>query len=159
MEILFSSSNIDYVKLTEELLQDYIKMVNDLSNVGSFIGMVEKTAEEKELKWVRNRLEEKALIFSMIERKSNKFIGNIELMDPNENEAELGIAITKDMQEKGFGTEAINVLLRYGFDTLKLKRIFLKAYVYNDRAIHVYNKCGFKEYKRDDKDVYMEIFA
>ena len=93
----------------------------------------------------------------MIEKETNEFIGNIEFMDIIDNKTELGIAITKEKQDKGFGTEAIKKTIDYGYNTLGLKRIFLKVYPTNLRAIHVYKKCGFLEYQRTEQDIYMEL--
>ncbi|MBQ9827958.1 MAG: GNAT family N-acetyltransferase, partial [Lachnospiraceae bacterium] len=67
------------------------------------------------------------------------------------------IAITAGMQDRGFGTEAVRAMIEYGFGQMKLKRIFLKVYPHNLRAIHVYRKCGFIEYDRTDEDIFMEI--
>ena len=157
MDIVFASTNINYVLITEELLDDYLVMVNDIENVGRLIGRTKEVSREAESNWIKEKIEEKACIFSMIEKKTNEFIGNIELMDLDSDEAELGIAITKDKQELGYGTESINTILEYAFNKLKLKRVFLKAYPFNLRAIHVYKKCGFKETSRTYKDIYMEI--
>jgi RimJ/RimL family protein N-acetyltransferase len=44
----------------------------------------------------------------------------------------------------GYGTEAIRRALDYGFTTLKLHRISLSVFDFNPRAIHVYEKIGFK---------------
>ena len=145
LNILFFSENIDYAAVSEDLLQDYLVLVNDYQRVGRFIGREDKrTSPEKELQWVRKKQEEKAALYSMIERKSGDFIGNIELMDLTDTEAELGIAITAAKQDLGYGTEAIRRILEYGFRELGLERIFLKAYPGNARAIHVYEKCGFR---------------
>ena len=160
MKQLFESDRIRYVEVTEELVQDYLKMVNDLEHVGRFIGRrTEPVSEEKERKWVREKLDEKAVLFSMIEKNGGAFIGNIELMDFTETEAELGIAITAAKQDRGYGTEAIRAVTGYAFDELGLKRVFLKVYPDNGRAIRVYEKCGFREYDRTEEDVFMEILA
>ena len=45
---------------------------------------------------------------------------------------------------KGYGTEAMRMILRYGFETLNLHRIALEVYAFNPRAIHVYEKVGFQ---------------
>lgn len=45
---------------------------------------------------------------------------------------------------KGIGTEATNLLLEYGFKTMKWHRIDLKVLEYNHRGIRCYEKCGFK---------------
>ena len=133
-------------------------MINDNENVNRFISKRgKKITEEEEVVWVRKKLEEKALIFSMIEKKTGDFIGNTELMDGNDTVRELGIAITAKKQNKGYGTEAVAALLKYGFETLGLQKIVLRAKPDNARAIHVYNKCGFREYDRNGEHVYMEV--
>ena len=83
-------------------------------------------------------------------------IGNIELMHVNDYEGELGIAITAKKQDRGYGTEAVAAIKKYGMDCLGLQRIVLKANPENGRAIHVYKKCGFQEYDRTDDHVFME---
>ena len=100
---------------------------------------------------------EKAPIFSMFEKKSGAFIGNIELMDVHDATGELGIAITAEKQGLGYGTEAIPAMIEYGARSLGLHRITLRAFPDNTRAIHVYEKCGFREYDRTAEDVFMEI--
>lgn len=158
MKQVFESSRISFVEVSEQLVEDYLTMVNDYENVNRFIGGEQKTfTAEQEIKWVHEKLDEKALVFSMIEKKSGKFIGNIELMDPTDSEGELGIAITAKMQNLGFGTEAVIALTEYGMNQLGLKRVFLRTNPQNGRAIHVYQKCGFKEYDRTNDHIYMEL--
>lgn len=47
----------------------------------------------------------------MIEKKTNEFIGNIEIMEINNNIGEIGIAITRKKQDKHLGQEAIKRLI------------------------------------------------
>jgi diamine N-acetyltransferase len=57
---------------------------------------------------------------------------------------EVGIAIgEKSAWNQGFGTEAMRLLLRHGFETLNLNRIFLSVHESNQRAIRTYEKAGF----------------
>ena len=158
MKQIFESADIAFVELSERLIPDYLVMVNDTEHVSRFIGGKNKqyTAEE-EASWVRGKLAEKAPVFSMIEKATGEYIGNIELMDVNETEKELGIAITAAKQDRGFGTQAVTALTQYGFDALGLKRITLRTRPFNARAIRVYEKCGFKEYDRTDDHICMEL--
>ena len=160
MQKVFESDNICFVEVSEQLVKDYLIMINDHENVQKFIRRTyvphEPFTEEQEIKWVRAKLEEKANIFSMIEKKTGNFIGNIELMNIKDSEGELGIAITAEKQNRGFGTEAVFAMIEYGIKQLGLKRITLKANPENTRAIHVYKKCGFQEYHRTDDHVFME---
>ena len=156
LQSVFESENIRYVKLSELLLTDYLDMINDIENVGRLIGRRSTCSEDDELKWVRGKLDENAPIFSMLEKQSGEFIGNIEIMDLKDHEGELGISITAGKQDKGYGTEAIPAFLGCMKKHLGLNRVFLKVYPDNTRAIHVYEKCGFKEYDRTDEDIFME---
>ena len=60
--------------------------------------------------------------------------------------ATLGIFIGEDKQwNQGYGTEAIKLLLDYGFRYLNLNNINLNVIEFNKRAQACYKKCGFKE--------------
>ena len=158
MTTVFTSDNILFVRVTEALVPDYLAMVNDWERVGRLIGSRrEPFTEQQERRWVQKKLAAGAPLFSMLERDTGAFIGNIELMDIADGAGELGIAVTAAMQDKGYGTEAVSTMVRYGMDTLGLHRVFLKVFPDNARAIHVYEKCGFREYDRTEDDVFMEI--
>lgn len=60
--------------------------------------------------------------------------------------AKLGIFIgDKNYWGKGFGTETALLMLDYGFTKLKLHRIELDVFSYNQRAINLYKKAGFNK--------------
>ena len=44
---------------------------------------------------------------------------------------------------KGYGTDAMRILLRYAFEELNLHRLSLSVFEYNPRAIRSYEKVGF----------------
>ena len=158
MQTVFESSHISFVRVSESLVPDYLAMVNDYDRVGRLLGRGrDPISEEQDRRWVQKKLAEGAPVFSMLEKATGAFIGNIEFMDMADGQAELGIAITAKMQDRGFGSEAIPAMVRYGMDELGLSRVYLKAFPFNARAIHVYEKCGFREYDRNDEDVFMEI--
>ena len=45
---------------------------------------------------------------------------------------------------KGFGVQALMLLLEFGFLNLKLENIYLNVFASNIRAIKAYEKCLFK---------------
>ena len=158
MDAVFESENIIYVRPSFDLVPEYLEMVNDIENVARFIGdRREPLTEKDEIDYIKNKMDNNATMFSMIEKKTNKFIGNIEFFNRVFEEAEWGIVITTKMQNTGYGREALMRSVEYGFNELGLNRIYLSVYVDNPRAIHVYEQCGFKEFKRDDVDIFMEI--
>ena len=60
-------------------------------------------------------------------------------------EAFIGIQIgERDCWGKGYGTDALRVLLRYAFGELNLYRVSLSVLEGNDRAMRSYEKCGFR---------------
>ncbi len=97
--ICFKSENIYYVNVSKLLIPDYLIMINN-KNIATLLSSNVKTyTYNDELKWVEKKLENKSLIFSMIERQTQKFIGNIELTNVNEKSAEIGIVITEVFRE------------------------------------------------------------
>lgn len=59
--------------------------------------------------------------------------------------AEIGIFIgEKNYLGRGFGTEALRLLMEFGFNVRNLHSIRLRVRSFNERAIRCYEKCGFK---------------
>jgi RimJ/RimL family protein N-acetyltransferase len=88
-----------------------------------------------------------------------KYIGDCGLgglSDPH-GTAELGIVIGDHAYwGKGYGREAVRLLLHYGFHYRGLRRIVLTTHVKNARAIRCYLACGFVEEGRPRKAVWVE---
>lgn len=60
--------------------------------------------------------------------------------------AELGITIgDKSYWGKGYGREAITLLVEYGFRHHNLHKVHLRVHARNERAIRAYQACGFRE--------------
>ena len=65
-------------------------------------------------------------------------------VDPVNGSAELGIFIGESSEwGKGFGTDAVNAVIDFGFGTLRLERIWLNVWTENERARRAYEKAGF----------------
>ena len=144
-DIVFESKRIRYVKLTKNLIYDYLNMVNDKSVSENISHNPKKITYEEELAWIDKKLKDNSIIFSMIEKETNEYIGNLEIMKIVNNIGELGIAITPKMQNKHYGTESIKAIIDYALIELKLSGIDLNVYKTNTRAICCYEKVGFKK--------------
>lgn len=75
-------------------------------------------------------------------------IGLIELdgIEWTHGEGWLGIGLgARDCWGQGYGTDAVKLILRYGFTELNLHRISLTVFAYNSRAIRLYRRLGFVE--------------
>lgn len=67
-------------------------------------------------------------------------------LDSVAHRMELGITIGDQAYwGKGYGREALQLLVDYGFRHHNLHRIFLKVHARNERAIRAYSACGFAE--------------
>jgi UDP-4-amino-4,6-dideoxy-N-acetyl-beta-L-altrosamine N-acetyltransferase len=48
-------------------------------------------------------------------------------------------------QGKGYGTAATKMMIGHAFNNLNLHRLFLIVLEDNEKAVHIYEKCGFKK--------------
>lgn len=140
---IFESERIDFVELSQDLIDDYLKMVNDPAVASKIRREPIYFSHDDEVKWVKEKLAEKANIYSMIEKESGDYIGNTGFVKINDGEAEIGIVITPEKQDLHFGTEALKALIDFGENNMGLKSFHLNVFDENARAIHCYEKIGF----------------
>jgi RimJ/RimL family protein N-acetyltransferase len=110
--------------------------------------------------------------YSIIDKNTNELIGTCGFteLDHLNQTAEVGIFIgNKKYWNKGYGSEAITLLLDYGFKALNLHNILIRVYSFNERAKRCYEKVGFKNIgkrrgalKRGNKEydlIYLDILC
>lgn len=70
----------------------------------------------------------------------------INMIDWKNSVAVVGIFIGhKDYRSKGYGTDAMKVLISFIFDQMNINKVQLDVYSFNERAIKSYKKSGFVE--------------
>ena len=84
--------------------------------------------------------------FSIRTLNDDKLIGFIGLwVDLVHSEGWVGIGIgEREFWGKGFGTDAMELILQYAFTELNLQRVSLALHSYNVRALKSYEKAGFR---------------
>jgi RimJ/RimL family protein N-acetyltransferase len=85
--------------------------------------------------------------FAIRTLEDDRLLGDITLSVINwgSREAFAGIGIgAREFWGKGYGTDAMRLLLRYGFIELNLRRISLTVFEFNQRALRSYEKVGFQ---------------
>ena len=83
-------------------------------------------------------------VFAIVLKDSKKMIGTIELHTYVENfKAELGYTISPAYWGHGYAVEASIEVLKWGFNTLKLKRIECTCFTTNHNSIRVCEKLHF----------------
>jgi len=86
--------------------------------------------------------------FDIVLLDGDVLIGHISLhnIDHLNRNAFLGIFIgEREYRRRGYGVEAVRLILDYGFKTLNLNNIMLSVHADNHAAISCYKKVGFHE--------------
>lgn len=86
------------------------------------------------------------LSFAITDPASGAFLGEIVLLDHDEQNrsAVLRIALAANAQNGGRGSESLRLVLAHAFERLGLHRVGLDVFAFNERAIHVYERVGFR---------------
>ena len=122
----------------------------DDPEVNRGLALYRPLSQAEEEKWFENILaggrDEPPLVIEARRDDSWEMIGNsgFHNIDWRSRSAEVGLFIgDKSYWNRGFGSEVMGLLLRYGFTTLNLHRIYLRVFEDNPRAIRAYEKSGF----------------
>lgn len=71
-------------------------------------------------------------------------IAGLHGIEETSRRARFAIGLQKrDDLSRGYGTEATRLVLKHGFESMRLHRIDLRVLAFNMRAIRCYEKCGF----------------
>lgn len=97
--------------------------------------------------WLKNYVETgKCIQFIITDKDINRPVGTTFLknIDTISSSAEFGIFIGEQSgMGKGLGYESTCLMLRYGLETLNLKKIYLSVFKNNKAAVNCYLKAGF----------------
>jgi RimJ/RimL family protein N-acetyltransferase len=102
------------------------------------------------LKRMEKEVEEASIesyYFSIRTLAEDKLIGEIglDVVNWSGRDAFVGLGIGEtEYWSKGYGTDVMNVLLRFAFTEINLRRVTLTVFEYNPRAIRSYEKAGFR---------------
>ena len=148
--------NIYLSPISLDDVEEYAEMVNDIKvSVGlgylSYTNIIDFESEKEFLISVK-----KEKMFAVRLLENDELLGNIGFnsLDIINRNGALGVLIgNPKYQRKGYGTEALKLILDYGFSFLNLRNISLSVFEYNEPAYNLYKKVGFKEAGRLRKAV------
>ncbi len=87
-----------------------------------------------------------SLVFAIVEKTNEKLVGAIGLtLTPRFSRAELGYWIGKPYWGLGYATEASLAVLRYGFEKMKLNKIYASHMTRNPASGRVMQKIGMEK--------------
>lgn len=121
---------------------------NDFELKELFDFVVSFTSFEELANQFNSRLcEENIIDFTVVERETKMPVGRCMLTDIDyvnrKSLCSLYIGDSKS-RDKGYGTEAMILLMKFAFEDLGLNRLGLWVFDYNKRAIKCYKRCGMK---------------
>jgi RimJ/RimL family protein N-acetyltransferase len=158
--------------VSKEEIPILVKWMNDLEVVKYTDQISKNHTEETTNKFLENMLLDRKAAYFGIHTNKGELIGGTDLRDieSTNRSAVLGIVIgEKEHWGKGYGTEAIELLLDYAFNILNLKSVMLTVFEFNKRAIACYEKVGFKMIGKRRKarylggkyfdEIYMDILS
>jgi RimJ/RimL family protein N-acetyltransferase len=99
-------------------------------------------------RWYRGRnAQSDRLDLAVVNKASGQCVGEVVLneWDPGNRSCNFRTFLGPSGRDRGLGTEAVRMIVGYGFEQLGLHRISLQVYAFNPRARHVYEKVGFLE--------------
>lgn len=118
--------------------------------------MVKKQYEaiEKEMDEQKN-----LFYFTIRAREDDRLIGKalIEYVDWSNGNGYIRLGIGEaESRRRGYGSQALSMLLRYAFGELNLFRVTAVVPAYNEGAIHLFQKFGFMEEVRRRKALFRD---
>lgn len=141
-----------------EAMMNYI---NKLSLEQTYIlRQGEQCTFEEEEKYVMSHIEKmrKHQVVHLVVESSGTIVGSTEVSLKDYNRVHvghLGIALAKDFRDQGIGVILLEMVIKRSKTELPwMKIIDLTVYAVNDRAKHLYEKFGFKEFGRLPKGVF-----
>lgn len=127
----------DLSTLSEYMNDEHVKLFG--RNCGSAV------YEKKMKEHLNDQLENE--MYTIFRKDNNEIIGDISIhsIDKYNRAGSLSIMICKEEnQNKGFGSEAMLLILKHAFLEINLESLQLGTWEYNLPAIKVYKKIGFK---------------
>ena len=129
-----------------------------------YLGLLIPNSELSEKQWIEkvataSPFKDKQIVFVIEDIEAKTFLGTTDLHQINlhTRRAEFGIALYQpSILDKRYGTDATLVTLWVAFHILGLNSVMLRVAEANARAIHVYEKVGFKHVGRHRQSYFLE---
>ena len=131
--------------IEREDLSDYVQRLNDPAVLEYFGNQVPLSLVHEE-KWYNDMLRDPSLQAFAVEFEG-QHVGSAGFgdIDGRNARAEVGLFIgPPEMWDRGLGFDVLKTLVRFGFEQMNLNRIYLRVFAGHQRAIHLYEKVGFR---------------
>lgn len=136
--------------LQTEDLENLLKFANDLVAEDTFVMLSgSKLTQAEEQKYLKDSIEKikQDKKIHLIALVNGVFAGSAEVRRQERRKShvgEIGIALIPEYRGEGIGTELLETLVDEA-KQLKLRLVYMHCFETNTRALHVYEKIGFKK--------------
>ena len=134
--------------LQKEDVEEFYTWYSD-AQITRFVGMKPLSQDRAKTLFYYLLNDPNGIYFGIVKKDDGKIIGYIflaRIFKSHKIAREFGIIIgDKNQWGQGYGSEATELILDYGFQHLNLHRIQLLVLDFNERALHMYRKLGFIE--------------
>lgn len=144
------TSRLFLQKLSPEVMKKIFEE-NEGDEIKKILGVMTEQAFEKHKKIYEKGYESynrSMFNFQLVEKSSNRIIGNCgyHTWNPQHQRAEIGYELNSDEHKnKGYMTEALEKIIKYGFQTMKLNRIEAVIDSNNIPSLKLLQKFGFSK--------------
>lgn len=128
--------------LAEEHLEYRVKLLNDIE-IKKYLNTNEIFTIEKTIKWFLKRNLEQRFDCVFLDDSIVIGMGGLSNISHDNRNAELYMYLDTRYQGMGYGTRFLIELCKFGFDKLRLNKIYLYTFSDNLRANSLYEKIGF----------------
>lgn len=133
--IPLSKAYLEFLRQTRNHLEINKYMVEDVK--------ISRQAQEK---WYQGYLTRKDIkVFIALLGKEPVGYSQIRHIEPKHKSCELVFAIAPQFQGQGLGKQLCQQTVDYALRKLKMHRLWLGVLLFNQRAIKLYQQCGFKQ--------------
>ncbi len=141
-----------------EDLPTFTRWQND-PEVTIFVGRpFPATSLEQQTRFYERTIDEGAYRYAIVVKESGELIGTCSFYkrDERNRSVEVGIIIgEKAYWSRGYGREALKLMLKIGFEGLGMNRIWLRHVDFNGRGHAAYSAAGFREEVRMRQSVWV----
>lgn len=124
-----------------------LSLINDPDTEMMLGGGSWPVSEAEQLKWFERLESSKDILRCIISvAEDNSAVGTVILSDIDQKNGigHIHIKMSKEGRGKGYATDAVNTLVRYAFNELRLHCIYANILEYNEASVRLFEKCHFK---------------
>lgn len=154
----YLNSNVDlinFIHLSKEEKREVLKWRND-ETVRKWMYNKELISLDDHFEYIDSLKSKEDRVYFLV-KKNKTEIGVIDLTSVDNEDSSAEVGLYAKPGKKSAGKVLIKSIIDYGFNHLKLAKLYANVYKENQKALRLYEKFGFIEQRRDEKLIYMEL--